>query len=108
MTVRTSEAVRMTALAGVLALSALVQAQDPAASKIHSCLIVAHYGTDGPFFYRDQYGVGTENLKLAYNGDELTTVMKSGVKVVVYDPKEHESFAEARESCFLSAKQTPR
>jgi hypothetical protein len=92
---------------GILALSALLQAQEPPASKAPSCLIVARYGADSPFFYRDRYGVAVEHLQLAYNGDELTLVMKNAVKVVVYDAKEHESFAEARESCFLTAKQAP-
>jgi hypothetical protein len=91
---------------GVVALSALLQAQEPAEHKATvACLIVARYGTDGPFFYRDQYGVSGQNPQLAYNGDELSSVMKSGVKVVVYDAKEHESFAEARESCFVTSTQ---
>ncbi|MGP0019302.1 MAG: hypothetical protein ACLPHP_12085 [Candidatus Sulfotelmatobacter sp.] len=89
----------------VLALSALVHAQESPASisKIPPCLVVARYGTDGPFFYRDQYGVPLDHLQLAYTVDELNYVMKNGgVKVVVYDVREHESFAEARESCFLT------
>jgi hypothetical protein len=89
----------------LLALSALVQAQEAPASvsKIPPCLVVARYGTDGPFFYRDQYGVPLDHLQLAYTVDELNYVMKSAaVKVVVYDTREHESFAEARESCFLT------
>jgi hypothetical protein len=65
-------------------------------------LIVARYGTDGPFFYRDQYGVPVDHLQLAYSSDELNYVLKNGVKIVVYDVREHESFAEARESCFLT------
>lgn len=92
---------------GILALSALLQAQEPPASKIPPCLVVARYGTDGPFFYRDQYGVPVDHLQLAYSGDELNLVLKGGVKVVVYDVKEHESFAEARASCFLTAKLPP-
>jgi hypothetical protein len=92
---------------GILALSALLQAQEPPPSKTAACLVVARYGTEGPFFYRDQYGVQADHLHLAYCGDELNLVLKSGVKVVVYDVKEHESFAEARESCFLTAKQLP-
>jgi hypothetical protein len=86
----------------VLALSGLVEAQEAPASKIAPCLIVAHYGNDGPFFYRDQYGVPVDHLQLAYSSDELNYVLKNGVKIVVYDVKEHESFAEARESCFLT------
>ncbi len=85
-----------------LALSALVEAQEAPASKISPCLVVARYGTDGPFFYRDQYGVAVDHLQLAYSSDELNYVLKNGVKIVVYDVKEHESFAEARESCFLT------
>jgi hypothetical protein len=92
---------------GILALSALLQAQEPPPSKTAACLVVARYGTEGPFFYRDQYGVQADHLHLAYCGDELNLVLKSGVKVVVYDVKEHESFAEARKSCFLTAKQLP-
>ena len=92
---------------GILALSALLQAQEPPPSKTAACLVVARYGTEGPFFYRDQYGVQADHLHLAYCGDELNLVLRSGVKVVVYDVKEHESFAEARKSCFLTAKQLP-
>lgn len=92
---------------GILALSALLQAQEPLRPKMPPCLVVARYGTEGPFFYRDQYDVPADHLQLAYSGDELNSVMKSGVKLVVYDVKEHESFAEARESCFLAAKQPP-
>lgn len=85
-----------------LALSALMQAQEIPGSKITPCLIVARYGSDGPFFYRDQYGVPVDHLQLAYSSDELNYVLKNGVKVVVYDVREHESFVEARESCFLT------
>lgn len=92
---------------GILVLSALMQAQESPLSKTPPCLVVARYGTDGPFFYRDQYEVPVDHLQLAYSGDELNLILKGGVKVVVYDVKEHESFAEARESCFISAKQTP-
>jgi hypothetical protein len=92
---------------GMLALSALLQAQEPPTSKTPPCLVVARYGTDGPFFYRDQYDVPVDRLQLAYSGDELNLVLKGGVKVVVYDVKEHESFAETRESCFITAKQPP-
>jgi hypothetical protein len=86
----------------VLALSTSIQAQETPGSKIAPCLIVARYGADGPFFYRDQYGVPVDHLQLAYSSDELNYVLKNGVKIVVYDVKEHESFAEARESCFLT------
>jgi hypothetical protein len=86
----------------VLTISALLNAQESPSPQPQRCLIVARYGTEGPFFYRDEYGVPVDHLQLAYNGDELAAVMKSGVKVVVYDVKEHESFAEARESCFLT------
>jgi hypothetical protein len=85
------------------ALLGVVSAEEQPVTNIPSCLIVAHYGTEGAFFYRDQYGVPLDQLQLAYNGDELRTVMKKGIKVVVYDVKEHESFAEARQSCFFSA-----
>ena len=88
---------------GVLALSELLQGQEPPAPKVPLCLVVVRYGTEGPFMYRDEYGVPTPRLQLAYNGDELASVMKSGVKVVVYDAKDHESFAEARQSCFLTS-----
>jgi hypothetical protein len=88
---------------GILALPALLRAQESPAPKTHPCLIVARYGTDGPYFYRDQYGVSIEHLQLVYSSDELNYVLKSGVKVVVYDTREHESFAEARESCFVTA-----
>jgi hypothetical protein len=81
---------------------AILNAQEISTPKSQSCLVVGRYGTDGPFFYRDQYGVPVDRLQLAYNSDELASVMKSGVKVVVYDVKEHESFAEARDSCFAA------
>ena len=53
---------------------------------------------------KSRYGVAVEHLQLAYNADELTSALKSGVKVVVYDAKKHELFAEARDSCFLTAR----
>jgi hypothetical protein len=70
---------------GILALSALLQAQEPAASKIPPCLVVARYGTEGPFFYRDQYGVPVDHLQLAYSGDDLNLVLKGPIRIdVVY------------------------
>jgi len=80
---------------------AVLAAQEVPVSKIPPCLIVARYGTDGPFFYRDQYEVPGDRLKVGYNSDELSALLKTGLKVVVYDVKEHESFAEARDSCFV-------
>ncbi len=91
----------------ILILSALLQAQEPPLPKTSACLVVARYGTDGPFFYRDEYEVPVDRLQLVYSGDELNAVQKGGVKVVVYDVKEHESFAEARESCFITSKRAP-
>jgi hypothetical protein len=93
-------------LVGVLWLPVLLWGQEPPAPKAPSCLVVARYGTEGPFFYRDQYRVPVEQVQLAYNSDQLIAVMKSGIKVVVYDVKEHESFAEARASCFLPPTQS--
>lgn len=92
---------RRTLCVVVLTVSALSQAQEWPA-KATACLVVARYGTEGPFFYRDEYGVPADRLQPAYNGEELSAVMKNGVKVVVYDVKEHESFSDARESCFLT------
>ena len=86
----------------ILLTTAVLKAQEVPSPKSHPCLVVARYGTDGPFFYRDQYDVPIDHLQLAYSGDELSAVMKSGVKVVVYDAKEHESFADARYSCFVA------
>jgi hypothetical protein len=86
-----------------LAFSAMLQAQEAPAGKTPPCLVVASYGTDGFFAYRDQYNVPADHLQPAYSRDELNFVMKSGVKVVVYDAKEHESFADARDSCFAPA-----
>jgi len=88
-------------IASVFTFSVVLSAQDKTVTTMPPCLVVAHYGTEGSFFYRDQYGVKVEQLQPAYNGDELKAVIKAGTKVVVYDVKEHESFAEARESCFL-------
>jgi hypothetical protein len=90
----------------LLVSAALLHAQEAPTPKTHSCLVVTRYGTDGPFFYRDQYEVPIDRLQLAYNADELSSVMRSGIKVVVYDTKEHESFAEARESCFAAMQAT--
>jgi len=87
-----------------LAFSALLHAQEVPTSKIPPCLVVASYGTDGFFAYRDQYNVPADHLQPAYSRDELNFVMKSNVKVVVYDAKEHESFADARDSCFAPSK----
>lgn len=86
----------------VLALAAPLSAQEPATPRIQPCLVVARYRTDGPFFYRDQYEVPIQKLQLWYSADELTVVMKAGIKIVVYDTVEHESFSEARQSCFLT------
>lgn len=91
----------------ILLSAAFLNAQEISSAKTQSCLVVARYGTDGPFFYRDQYGVSVDRLQLAYNNDELTAVMRSGVKVVVYDAKEHESFADARNSCLASTLGVP-
>jgi len=86
----------------ILIFSTPLLGQELPAEKIQPCLVVSRYGTDGPFFYRDQYGVSVERLRLWFSPEELTSVVKSGIKVVVYDTKEHESFSEARQSCFLS------
>lgn len=91
----------------ILLSAALLNAQEIPTPKSQQCLVVARYGTDGPFFYRDQYAVPADRLQLAYNSDELASVIKSGVKVVVYDAKEHESFAEARDSCFATRQGVP-
>jgi hypothetical protein len=98
---------RIKVCVGILVLSALLQAQESPFSRTPPCLVVARYGTEGPFFYRVQYEVPVDRLQLTYSGDELNLILKGGVKVVVYDVKEHESFAEARESCFITAKQPP-
>lgn len=95
-------------LIAILSPFGFAQLPEPPPSKTHPCLIVARYGTDNVFIYRDQYGVPAENLQLSYNHDELNYVLKNGVKVVVYDPKEHESFYDARESCFAGPAQPPR
>lgn len=89
-------------------LSALAHADEASNSKIKPCLVVARYDNEGAFAYRDQYGVPLEHVQPSYSTDELNIVMKDGIKVVVYDPKEHESFYEARQSCFVSPAQPPR
>lgn len=91
----------------IMALCAFVSAQEPLNLKNHPCLVVARYGTEGLFAYRDQYGVPLEHVQPSYNNDELNAVMKDGIKVVVYDPREHESFYEARQSCFVGPGQPP-
>jgi hypothetical protein len=91
-----------------LASSAFVRAQEPPNPKMRPCLVVARYENEGLFAYRDQYGVPLEHVQPTYTHDELNIVMKDGIKVVVYDPKEHESFYEARQSCFINPAQPPR
>lgn len=92
----------------IFALSALAYADEPPNPKVRPCLIVARYENEGVFAYRDQYGVPLEHVQPNYSSDELNIVMKDGIKVVVYDPKERESFYEARQSCFVSPAQPPR
>jgi hypothetical protein len=92
----------------LFALPALTSAEEPSNSKVKPCLVVGRYENEGVFAYRDQYGVPLEHVQPSYSSDELNIVMKDGIKVVVYDPKEHESFYEVRQSCFVSPAQPPR
>jgi hypothetical protein len=99
----------------LFALSILARAQEPpnpkprpSAIEPRACLVVARYANEGSFAYRDQYGVPLEHVQPSYSTDELNVVMKDGIKVVVYDPREHESFYEARQSCFINPAQPPR
>ena len=87
----------------LFALAVMASAEEPSNSKTKPCLVVAHYDGEGSFIYRDEYGVPIEHVQPTYSHDELNIVMKDGIKVVVYDPKEHESFYEARQSCFLDS-----
>jgi hypothetical protein len=92
----------------LFALPTMAYGQEAPNPKVKPCLIVARYENEGSFAYRDQYGVPLEHVQPNYSSDELNIVMKDGIKVVVYDPKERESFYEARQSCFISPAQPPR